>query len=424
MVKIIDAESLAEMKVENGLTRDSKVYLGNAKDNLTAQNARTAKVLVNSSTGAAVEVDAMPYKVGSKGWKNSAGRFELYKDLNVLQNRIKEAEDSVKNAGGQPPSAADMATYLALTFIDIQRLRDELADLTPEIYNVRFNENFPEDPRLRDLLPYVGKEEELKLTGDSVPLIQQAGVEAETVTLKVKGFGWAESLRNIIFNPFDTQDRLNQAVATIGVDSRNNDIIGNLVGLTYPALQTVAADTGGATYDLKVYNTLLKVLDALAILKHPLTDQVLSKLGIYANKVKLLLHPADAWSVARVANGGLIAAGGVQQIVAALPFAGILSYGGGIMDGMKWGEKTLSLPGVAKGYGYAYLPNPMAGFDLTKRETTMEVSQGDAIQLGASVDRKAWYRINGLHHDYFTGGAKDNTNSGKGCIVKFSLPSR
>jgi hypothetical protein len=423
-MKIIDADSLAEQKVQNGLTREAKVYLGSARDNLKAQNYQTAKVLVNSSTGAAVEVDALPYKVGSKGWKNSAGRFELFKDLKILQNRIRDAEETVKNAGGQPPSAADMATYLALTFIDIDRLKDELADLTPEIYNVQFNENFPEDPRLRDLLPYVGKEEEIKLTGDSVPLIQQAGVEAETVTLKVKGFGWAESLRNIIFNPFDTQDRLNRAVATIGVDSRNNDVIGYLVGLTYPAKQTVTADSGGSTYDLKVYNTLIKVLDALAILKHPLTGQVLSKLGIYANKVKIMLHPADAWAVSRVANGGLNGAGGVQQIVAALPFAGILSYGGGIMDGMKWGEKTLSLPGVTQGYGYAFLPNTMAGFDLTKRETTMEVSQGDAIQLGASVDRKAWYRINGLHHDYFTGGAKDNTNSGEGCIVKFSLPSR
>lgn len=90
------------------------------------------------------------------------------------------------------------------------------------------------------------------------------------------------------------------------------------------------------------------------------------------------------------------------------------------MNGMTWGSETLSFPGVAKGTAYIFLPNPLGGIVLDKRPLTLETGTGSVLQL--STEERAWYRINGLFHKWFMGGAMSGGKAGTGNIVKVILP--
>lgn len=416
MTKILNAEILAEEKVSNGLTRESKVYLGTGlgavKD--TQVSVQPMKVLAN---GVEVETESIPYKVTSKSWKNSSARFDLLRDLKALQNQM----ESERVANGAP-SPTTLATYFAKLFIDVRRMGDELADYSGRIYNVISREDAQEVTYLRDLIPYVGKEKVISGEGDPVPLIQANLANQAAITLYFKAFGWKNSIKSVAFTPIDQLSRVTEAAATINVDSRNNDVIGYLVGLTYPAKQSQAKDTtAGATFDTLMYNTFRKGLKKLAALKHPLTKKLMAEMGAFSGGVKAIVHPADAWAIQRACMGELAGAGGLLQIASALPIGEIIPYGGGIMNGLAWGKETLSLPGVTQGYAYLVLPNALGGFVLDKRGQTLEIGSGSVLEL--STEERAWYRINGLYHDWFVGGAKDNTDSGEGCVVKVELPT-
>jgi hypothetical protein len=395
-IRIVTAESLAEEKVANGLTREARVIMGSGRDNVNGKlQSAKLKYVVN---GAEVEIDALPYKVTSKAWKNSEGQFNLYRDMRAAKERIMNAASA--------PSPTDLAAYYAYLFIDVARQADELADHSAEIYTVLSRPDAQEVTKLRDIVPYVGKEKAITGASDAVPLIEANEAQAADITLYFKAFGWKDSLKNLVFNPFDSIARVTEAAAKILVDNRNNDVIGHLVGLTYPAKQVQIADTTGATRDLKVYNTFVNAIGTISLLKHPLTKRLLSNMGVFAGRLKVLAHPKDAWDFSRILGGQLVGASGVAQNVSALPIAAIIPYGAGLMDGMTWGKETLSLPGVTQGYAYLFLPNDLGGFVLE-----------------LSAEERAWYRVNGLFHDWFVGGAKDNTNSGEGCVVKITLPA-
>lgn len=413
MTKILNAEILAEEKVANGLTRESKVYLGKGRDAVNEKTSRLANMKVGD-----VETDSIPYTVTSKSWKNSAARFELLKDMKNLSEKIQNAESA--------PSSTDIATYFGLLHIDVQRQADELADFSASIYNVLSRPDATESTYLRDLIPYVGKEKVIIGENDAVPLIQANLANQETITLSFKAFGWKDSIKNMIFNPIDRIARVTEAAAKINVDSRNNDIIGRIVGLSFytsgtPKHYQAADSTSGASYDELMYNTFRKALKKLAALKHPLTGQTMGALGAFLNRVKILCNPADAWAIQRVVSGDLSKANGIRMIATALPFAEIIPYGGGIMNGLVWGKETLSLPGVTQGYAYIFLPNDLGGFVLDKRTQTMEVGTGSVLEL--STEERAWYRINGQYNGWFDGDLVDDASSGTGCIVKIALPS-
>lgn len=416
---IVNADTMLEEKVKNGLTRESKVYLGAARDQASAKVVNVAKVSGLDAQGAEVEGDAIPFTVKSKGWKNSAERFNLMRDLKTLQNQA-EAERVANGA----PSPTTLATYFAKLFIDVQRQADEMPDYSSRIYTVISREDAQEVTYLRDLIPYSGKEKIISGENDSVPLLEAFLANEVSITLYLKAFGWKNSIKNLLFNPIDQLQRITQAAATINVDSRNNDIIGHIVGLTtasgFKAKQQQAADSTGSTYDLKVYNTFRKALKTLATCTHPLTGQALYKLGAFQGGAKILCSPVDAWTIERAILGELSSAGGLLQVASALPISEIIAYGGGIMDGWTWGKETLSLPGVTAGKAYVFLPNQLGGFVLDKRPQTLEVGSGSVLEL--STEERAWYRVNGLYHNWFTGDAESGANNGKGCIVEITLP--
>lgn len=411
MIKIVTAESLAEEKVANGLTRESQIILGNGADNAKSGPFRTHKIAYVSN-GQPVEVDSLPFKVTSKKWKNSEGQFNLYREMRA-------ARDTIQNSA-LAPSATALAAYYAMLFIDVQRQADELADYSGSIFNVLSRPDAQEVTYLRDLIPYTGKEKVITGAGDTVPLLEENQAQTASITLQFKAFGRKDSIRNLVFNPFDQVQRVTEAAAKINVDSRNNDVIGPIVAATYGALHAQAADaTSGATFDVLMYNTLRKGLKTLSKLKHPLTGQTLSTLGAFSNRVKILCHPGDAWAIQRIASGQLAQAGGILQVASALPFAEIIPYGGGIMDGLTWGKETLSLPGVTQGTCYMFLPNDLGGFVLDKITQTMEMGSGSVLEL--SKEERAWYRVNGLYSTWFQGGSA--TNTGLGCVIKVTLPA-
>jgi len=410
-VRIVNAKTLLDDKMASGYTREAKVYLGNAQSNAAEGAPKTAPIeyVHNGNT---VVGDGIMYKIGSTAWKNSDGRFQLMRDLKNLQDRLQNAAAA--------PSSATLAEYFAKVFIDIQRQSDELADYSSSIYNVLMREDAGEVTYLRDFLPYTGKEKVISGENDSVPLIEQNLAQSEQITLQIRAFGWKDSLRNMIFNPINVLQRVTEAAATILVDSRNNDIIGNIVDATFPATQTVEASEEGDTYDVRLYNTFKDAILKLAGLKHVLTGAELSETGVFNGGLKILCHPADAWQIERIVNGGLNQILSIQQITQALPFSEIIAYGAGHMHGMKWGSETLKFPGVAKGTAYAFLPNPLGGIVLDKRPLTLETGTGSVLQL--STEERAWYRINGLFHKWFMGGAHSGGKAGTGNIVKIELP--
>jgi len=412
MVKVVNAGSLLQEKIDNGFTREAKVYLGTRQENAKMSNPRTAPIdLVVGNNK--VTVGGITYKVGAKSWKNSEARFQLQKDLKSLQDRLQNAATAT--------DAATLAEYFAKVFIDVQRQAEEKADYSASIYNVMSREDAGEVTYLRDLLPYTGKEKVISGENDSVPLIEQNLAKIEQIKLSIKAFGWKDSIKNLVFSPINVLERVTDAASTIHVDSRNDDIIGKIVRISdWPAAQTVPASTAGESYHVKVYNTFENALKKLADLKHPLTDRLLSKFGVFAGGVKILCHPSDLWTIQRIVNGGLDKILGIQQMTQALPFSEIIAYGGGHMDGMEWGNETLNLPGVKQGECYVFLPNPLGGFVLDKRPLTLETGSGSVLQL--STEERAWYRINGLFHKWFLGGADSDGKAGTGCIVKVTLP--
>jgi len=410
-VKVVNAKTLLEEKVAIGFTREAKVYLGDKNTNKTEGEPQVAPIEYVAD-GKTVTANSLVYKVGCVAWKNSEARFNLLRELKQLQEKI-------RNAATAPPAAA-VAEYFAKVFIDVQRQADELADYSSSIYNVWMREDAGEVSYLRDFLPYTGKEKVISGENDSVPLIEQNLAQLEQIVLKIRAFGWKDSLKNMIFNPINVLQRVTEAAATILVDSRNDDIIGNIVRAAFPATQTVEASDEGGSFDVKLYNTFKDAILKLASLKHALTGRELSETGVFNGGLKILCHPADLWQIERVVNGGLNQILSIQQITQALPFSEIIAYGAGHMNGMTWGSETLSFPGVAKGTAYIFLPNPLGGIVLDKRPLTLETGTGSVLQL--STEERAWYRINGLFHKWFMGGAMSGGKAGTGNIVKVILP--
>ena len=405
---IVTNENLIAARAENKVTREAKIVYGSPSE-----------VKKNTANEFSSGID---FTVTSKDWKNSKERFELYRNMHALSSKMQI--DIKQNSA---PLPADLMTYLEYAYIDLARLADMKADYTNLIYNV-INKPDATDPcKIRSLLPYVGMEKIVSGENDTIPLIEEYNATGDTVDLDIKAFGHKTSLRNMIFNPNESLQRVLEAAATILVDSRNNDVIGKFVSVGaasgFKAKQSQAADTTGATFDQKLYLTYKKALKTLAKLVHPLTGQTLGDMGALNGGARLICNPVDAWDANRVVNGELMLAGGVAANFSDLPIDRIIPYGGGIMNGMKYGEKTLSLPGITVGKAYMFLPNALSGFVVDKVGQTMQVSPGSALNLSVDAEERGWYRINGVHHTYMLGDALTGANNGIGCAVEITLPT-
>jgi hypothetical protein len=398
LVPVIDAETLHQKKANGRLSRKISVFQGNAKDNLAMEkDIRTF-----------YEQDIV---VTHPAWKNSDKRANLHNSIRTFRGQL----ETQRNAN-QGYDSATVAQLIGAYYIDIIRLSDELSDYTGVLTTVFDRPDMPKDINLRDFLPYTGKEREIAGSNDSVPLIEENAAEKKLISLVMKAFGHKNSLYDVVFNPFWDIDRLMQTVANIRVDSRNDDVIGKIVKATYDTNHTQTSDTTGETRDLKVYNTVDNAIDKLYKLYHPQFKP--RQIGTMKPKVYLLLNPMDKRRVQPVVSGGLVGAGGIRQLVNALPIDGIIEYGGGIQDGLPWGKETLSFPGVKEGEFYLVGVTPYGGMTFVKRDLTLETGTGSVLQL--SREERAWYRIGVTFMDWLIGSTEDS--KAYGAIIKGTFP--
>jgi len=397
MIPIIDGEALNGRMANTRHSRRISVYRGNRDDNLAAERACTY-----------YNRDIV---VTSPAWRDTDRRARLHDSIGELRGRLEAQRNA--NQGHDPQTIADL---MGAHFIDIVRMSDEMPDYTSVLTTVHNRPNMPKDINLRDFLPYTGREQEIRGSNDSVPLIEEAAAEVTLISLAIKAFGHKSSLFNMVFNPFWDVNRLMETVAAIRVDSRNDDVIGKIVRAEYDEKHSQAADETGETRDLKVYNTVDNALTKLFGLYHPQFDT--RKLGTMSPRVYLLLNPMDVRKTRPVISGGLVGAGGIRQMVNALPIDGVIPYAGGVQDGLPWGKEKLSFPGVKEGEFFLVGVTPYGGMTFVKRDLTLETGTGSALQL--SREERAWYRIGVTFMDWLIG----HTAEGKayGGIAKGVLP--
>ena len=297
------------------------------------------------------------------------------------------------------------------------RQADEYPDYTPVLFKEVVDESLPETFNLRNALPYIGKEEDMEGSGDTVPLMQSALPVDTPVTLKIRGFGDKTTMRQLVFNPFHKNELIIESAARILSDEKNKDSLGAVLGATFPAAHKQAAVTSASTYDLNLYNTLKAgIKKALNLICKPLDKEN----GLVRHEIYLLVNPMDQIDILPIVNGALAGVGGIQQVAAALPIDGIIPYGCGLNHGMKYGGETLSYPGVPQGKVFVFIKvDSFGGYRFVKRNETMEVGKGDV--LGLSSEHKAWHRIRGN----FTNFVLPVTESSKnyGAVIEVTLPT-
>jgi hypothetical protein len=355
------------------------------------------------------------FEISSEQWMGSAARESVLRDLYGLQARVRQYNAAT---GYDAQTIHQLASLITL---DLSRQADDYTDYGSVLYTEKKDENAQEIASLMNYLPFVGKEEDIMGTGDTVPLMQHKLPETYNVNMKIRGFGDKTQFRELVFNPFYKTENLISSAARILADEKNKDVFGPVMGATYGADHIQTAETSGPTLDVNMYNTIKKALiKALGLICKPVGKPN----GSLKCEVYLLINDLDKMNIEPVVNGNLSMAGGMQQYVGALPIDGLIPYSGGLNDGLSYGSETLSYPGVARGYAYAFVKvDVYSGYRIVKQNETMEMSPGDI--LGMSSEKRLWYRIRGLHHDFVlpaTEGTGANLKA-YGAVVKIELPT-
>jgi hypothetical protein len=393
-MKLLNAETMRKDLV--GKVRNVRIYNGTAKENLNNVESKVAHSEVIKVTG--------------ETWRGSAGREKLLNERHNLETKVRQ----MNAATGY--DAATIQALAGLYVIDLVRTADDYVDYTPVLFTEKFDENAPETVSLRNYMPYIGKEENIMGSGDTVPLMEHNLPEDVVVKLFIRGFGDKTTLRELVFNPFHKTELVIESAARILADEKNNDSIGPIVKATFSSAFTQAADTSGPTYDIQLYNTLKRAAFKAVNLYNFPTKRAN---GLMRNEVYLMVNPLDLINVQPIVNGNLAGVGGLQQMAQALPITGIVPYGCGLNDGQKYGKEILSYPGVPLGTVYVFVKiDVYGGYRIVKHNETMEVGEGDI--LGLTSEKRAWHRIRGVHKDWVlpkTEGGKDY-----GAVVKVTLP--
>jgi len=400
-MKILNAETMRKSLI--GKARNIKTYRGTASENKTT----TDSVVAHSQT----------IKITNDKWIGSAGREQLLTKRKALTEKLqKNFNERQENAsvGFDLKTIQELAT---LYTIDLSRQADEFTDYTPVLYNEIVDENVPESANLRDMAPYVGKEETITGTGDKVPLMQPSLPEDYTVKQEIRGFGDQTNYRQLIFNPFHKTEHIINSAARILADSKNNDSLGKIFAADFSdPLFKQLPNQSGATYDIRLYNTLKAgIRKALHLYSKPYNREN----GLFRHEIYLLVNPMDLIDLQAVASGALATVGGIQQLAPALPIDGIIPYGGGLNNGLMWGNEKLNYPGVPLGKVYVFIKvETFGGYRVIKRNETMETGEGDVFAL--TSEKRVWHRIRGLYHDFILPEVKGG--KGYGSLIEITLP--
>lgn len=417
MLKIIDRETLIEQRTKNAHTTRAIIFSGSGEENRTEKMPR--------------KLYEKLVQMGANRWdETSQSKLTLWegvadpKDKDFLEKAgIAQLQEVLKERNAaQAPSDDVLTALLGKIFMDITRRVQEAPDLTALIATEITDFEFSETVNLREIYKYIGKFSEIKGNNDSVPLIEQAFGETDSVDMALRGLGWKTSLKNLLFNKLHTMEKVLQAVADAYTDMRNSRTVGVIIGATYVASQKQAADaTASATYDVKMYNTFRKAIKKIRGLKDYRTER---KIAIPS--LSILCNSEDTWSISRAIQGQLQANGPNGTISAmnlsGLPINQIIEYDQGITDGFTWGKETLSFDGVTAGKCYLFVPREYF-WVLNKRPLTMETGHGSVLQL--SQEERAWYNVQTEFYKIFLGSSYDGTTLGAsyGAILEITLPT-
>jgi hypothetical protein len=389
-MKYYNQATLARERAANKYSVPLCLYGGSKEDN--ARAVRPNKLIAES----AVQM--------SENWKNSDGYFKAKTEINSFIDKYRNDITT--------PTVEEIEEFFARIQLDITKRYMEKGDLTSLIATEVTNENFNETVSIKEFLKYVGKFGDMALTGDSVPLIESNTGRLDSVTFNAYGLGFANTLRNVLWNSFYDIAKVNEAVSDAYIDKRNSLTIGAIVDHSYTTAQTVAAvSVSGQTSDENMYDTLDNAEDALRELLDPRTDR-----KINVPSISLLINSTDKKRISRVIDGQLNAFGKTPaRNLPALNIDSIIEYDRGITDGYTVGKEEISFPGVTAGTAYMFVPKEYF-WVLNKRGLTMEMSEGNALTL--TKEEKAWYFISTKYDTLFFG-----EEDGYGAIVKITLPA-
>jgi hypothetical protein len=408
MVKVINRQALIAERAENKETAPVNVFAGTMRDNLRMTSPQLVQFPVENATRDTALVSA-------KGrWENSEGYAKLWQEIGERQHRIVNA--------AQAPAAADLAALISKVFIDITKRQMATGDYTSRVATEMTDLNFPQLVPLREIYPYRAKFQTISGANDSVPLVEQALGEEDSLSLTIKAAGWKTSLANLVYNTLHDLQKVTEAIAMADEDERNRATLGAIVGATYVASQKQAADnTANSSYDYKMYETFRKAIKLLRGLKDYRTER-----SIGVPSMSILCNSANTWDIERVIRGQLTVGGTTgtltSQNLQGLPISEIIEYDQGNNNGFTWGKEVLSSPGVTAGKCYLFVPREYF-WVANKRPLTLEIGAGSVLQL--SQEERAWYRIQGEFSKVFFGSSYAGTGLGAsyGAVVEISLPS-
>jgi hypothetical protein len=348
----------------------------------------------------------------TKKWLNGESREKLLNELYSLRSAIQK-----KQLAATGYDAETIRQFFADIVLDIQAQVDDLRDYSSQLMNVTSIPDASKYIKLRELLPYVGKEDLNSGTLDAFPLIEHALASLEEITIDVRGFGDKYGLNEELFNPSFSIDRITQSAARIIVDEANADFFKPVVLATYDAAHTQTfISATGASNDVNTYNTVAAAVDKVLALFNPFANKYNYK---FNPKLVLLISQRDQRKISPIVNGELSRLTSINQLTPAL-VDNIIAYDGGLNDGASYanGAEILSYPGIPSGTAYVYAINDVYGArKINKVDVTMDIQDGDI--LTSCREKRRWYRARGVYLD----SVLPTTVSGKaaGAIIKVNL---
>lgn len=410
---ILTKEKLYDRRVKNGFGIRSGLFYGDKNSQAEVTDP------VKNSKG---EIAESIITASGKRWNKSAEEAKLWNQIDDLRVRIKKAGKKLTNLNQFPDDYYDLIEAIR---IDLTRRRIEEMDFTPEFTNEITNPNFSKSITITEFLEFAGVFEEIKGTGDNVPMLQQKTGAKDSVTVKLFGLGHARSLEDVLYNMdiFDMQ-KVNRAVTRAHTALRNNICFNPLIALSvaggWNTSQLVpAVNQANATYDVNLYLTLRNALRTLYGLLDPQTNQEIS-----APRVTLLVrNNVIQWDVQRVINGQLERFGQPVENRSRLAIDEIWTYKG---DAIKVSPKTTTYAGVPSNTAYLFVTGPdgSPNYTLTKRQLTQEVGRGDVLKL--INEKRAWYCGQIEYREEFLGSSSSymgtTLGDGYGFVVAIELP--
>jgi hypothetical protein len=310
---------------------------------------------------------------------------------------------------------ADLAAMQALATMDVQVYAQQTgADISGQIFTDVNTPDASEMVVIRDLLPYIGEMGSISGAGSRFPLMKEPTDQKDSLPLDVVGIGFADTLRNALFNTLYKLERVTTSAAQMYNDKRNlsffkpviNAINGVAGAATIGSANQQAADTTGTTRDQKIYNTIMAALEKLYSLKNNVIGRKVSQLS---GSNILICSPTAALRVDPIVKGQ-ISRDTAPQLLMPIPGTTVLQWPGAVLA-----DKTYELPDNT-----AILMRKTAVAGATraiKRALVNNTGKGSVLEGGQ--DESAWW----MSYGTYLNSTMPSNNTGNGMIVVITLPT-